>query len=108
MNTLRNHQDGIHVVLNTITFLILENTLPRESIACNIMLCYVVAGQNPADITGRDLRLEGTNHFATSFLAQDGVVTSVLFSKDDFDFVYLICGARSASDSKSRLKLPSC
>ena len=91
VNILRNHQYGIHVVLNAVMFQIFENTLPRESIACNIMLCFVVAGENSADVPGRDFRLEGTNYFATSFLMQNGIVTLLMFSKYDFDFVNIIC-----------------
>jgi hypothetical protein len=72
------------------------------------MLCFVIAGENSADIPGRDFRLEGMNYFAMSFLTQNGIVTLLMFSRNNFDFVNIICRARSTSDLKSRLELSSC
>jgi hypothetical protein len=45
------------------------------------MLCFVVAGENSADVPSSDFRLEGTNYFATSFLTQNGIVTLLIFLK---------------------------
>jgi hypothetical protein len=68
--------------MDTKFFDVLQSGLPRKGISSDIVFCNVSAGEDLAEIAGRNLRFKGLDNFVSSFLSCDGVVATIILSDD--------------------------
>ena len=101
IDTLRDHDDRGHIVLEDKTMDAVEDGLPSDGIFGNVVVICLDTGEHSTEVPRRDLSLESLDYLASCLLARDRVIPTVLLTKDNLTMPKVLIGASRKRDLKA-------
>ena len=104
IDTLRDHDDRGHIVLEDKTMDAVEDGLPSDGVFGNVVVICLDTGEHSTEVPRRDLGLESLDYLASCLLARDRVIPTVLLAKDNVDYAKGL----DRCESQERFEGPIC
>ncbi len=92
--------DGQHIILNDVLLDLFQDSLGGKSIACHIVIAFIIGRENSTDLVGMDFWLDGLDYLLASLLTSNWSIPAIVLEKD-YSVDGLIAQARGESDLKS-------
>jgi hypothetical protein len=99
-DSLRYLGDGQHIILNDVSLDSFQDSLGGKSIACHIIIAFIIGRENSTDLAGMDFWLDGLDYLLASLLTSNWSIPAIVLEKD-YSVDRLIAQAREGSDLKS-------